>query len=257
MKFLTRYGAVLVLIPALVLSARADTLETKDRRVVNGKYLGGTQSNVRFLVDGRVELYLVEEIVALTFGGETSPTKKPAAAVHSSAGRTSHARSSTLSQSVTVPAGTRLLVRMVDSVDSEKNKLGDRFHASLEEDLTVKDLVVARKGTDVYGSLVEAEETGHGAGKSELKLELTDMMINQRRQPIVTGDYQVFGKSRGANTAKKMGGGAAVGAGVGAGAGTAVQVLARGEQLRVPSETLLEFRIEQPFYVELSQLPAR
>jgi hypothetical protein len=171
------------------------------------------------------------------------------------------------SQSVTVPAGTRIMVRMIDGVDSSKNHVGDRFRASLEENLVVNGVVVASKGADVHGRLAEAKEAGHIKGKSQLKLELTDISINQQLQPIMTGEYEVAGKSRGSNTAKKVGGGAAagavigaiagggkgaaIGAGVGAGAGTAVQVFTKGEQVRVPSETLLEFRIEQPFTVTL------
>jgi len=173
------------------------------------------------------------------------------------------------SQSVTVPAGTRIMVRMIDGVDSSKNHVGDKFRASLEENLVVNGVVVANKGTDVYGRLAEAKEAGHIKGKSELKLELTDISINQQLQPIMTGEYDVAGKSRGSNTAKKVGGGAAagaiigaiagggkgaaIGAGVGAGAGTAIQVFTRGEQVKVPSETLLEFRIEQPFTVTLPE----
>jgi len=255
----------------LALSASADTLELKDRRVVNGKYMGGTQENVRFLVNGKIELYPVEQIVALTFGGEERSGDKPSAGPL--AGVTSSGQPSGSGPSVTIPAGTRILVRMIDGVDSAKNKIGDKFHASLEEDLAVRDTVVAPKGADVYGRLAEAQEAGHIAGKSQLKLELTDLMINGRSQPIVTGDYEVSGKSRGKQSAERIGGGAAlgavigaiagggkgaaIGAGVGAGAGTAVQVLTRGEQVRVPSETMLEFRIDQPFTVDVSKSAGR
>ena len=69
---------------ALALSASADTLEMKDRRIINGKYLGGTQSHVRFLVNGKVELYPTEEIVALTFGGDARQAdEQPAPAAKS------------------------------------------------------------------------------------------------------------------------------------------------------------------------------
>ena len=125
----------------------------------------------------------------------------------------------------------------------------------------------APKGADVYGRLAEAKEAGHFEGKSQLKLELTDILINSRLQPILSGDYEVSGSSRGSNTAKKVGvgaiagtvigaiagggKGAAIGAGVGAGAGAAVQVMTKGEQVHVPSETLLDFRVEQSFTVEV------
>ena len=47
--------------------------------------------------------------------------------------------------------------------------------------------------------------------------------------------------------------GAAIGAGVGAGAGTAVQVATKGDQVHVPSETLLEFALDQPVTIPISQ----
>ena len=272
MNRLERCRALLVLcgVFALALSASADTLEMKDRRLIKGKYLGGTQSFVRFQVNGKLEEYPVDQIVALTFTGDaqSSGGDPSTSGVRSSSGERTYD-----SQRVTIPAGTRILVRMIDSVDSEKNRIGDKFRASLEENLTVGDTIVAPKGADVYGRLAEAKGAGHISGKSELKLELTDILINQELHPIITGDYDVAGKSRGADTAKKVGGGAAlgaiigaiagggkgaaIGAGVGAGAGTAVQVFTHGQQVRVPSETLLEFRIEQPLTVEPSHTTGR
>ncbi len=278
MKRLIGCRTLLVLAGVFVLAvvASADTLELKDRRVINGKYMGGTQAHVRFLVNGKIEMFPVDQIVALTFGADdrsadaatgSGGAAMPPGRTSSSAGHPGSGRR------VTVPAGTRLLVRMIDSVDSEKNRVGDRFRVSLEEDLTADHTLVAPKGADVYGRLAEAKEAGHISGKSELKLELTDILVNQQLQPIITGDYEVSGKSRGAQSAKRIGGGAAVGAvigaiagggkgaaigaGVGAGAGTAVQVLTRGEQVRVPSETLLEFRLAQPLTVEPARAAAR
>ena len=132
-------------------------------------------------------------------------------------------------------------------------------------------MLVAPKGADVYGRLEEAKEAGHIQGKSQLKLTLTGIVINGQTVALSTGDYEVAGKSRGTNTAKKVGGGAAVGAvigaiagggkgaaigaGVGAGAGTAVQVMTKGDQVHVPSETLLEFALDQPITLPISQAP--
>ncbi len=272
MKRFFKNAALVALVSlfAFAVSTAADTLEMKDGRVIEGKYLGGTQSQIRFLVKGQVELYPVEQIVALTFRGDAKMAEEDAEGPPKPAQREDRERRrDTPRDEVTVPAGTRILVRMIDSVDSDKNKVGDRFRASLEEDLIVADTVVAPKGTDVYGRLAEAKEAGKLSGRSQLKLELTDILINQQLQPIMSGDYEVSGKSRGGDTAKKVGGGAvigavigaiagggkgaAIGAGVGAGAGTAIQVLTKGEQVRAPSETMLEFRIEQPFTVKLAR----
>jgi hypothetical protein len=263
----------------MAVTASADTLQMKDGRVIQGRFLGGTQASVQFETNGKIELYGVDDIISVTFtSAPPASTPPPAAAAAPSAPpvpetpppapiapqappQTAAARMN----NITVPAGTDLLIRMIDSVDSDKNHIGDRFRASLEQDFVVDGTVIAPKGTDVYGRLSEAKEAGHIQGKSQLKLELTEILIRNRLQPIMTGDYEVSGSSRGSDTAKKVGigavagtvigaiagggKGAAIGAGVGAGAGAAVQVVTKGEQVHVPSETLLDFRIEQPFSV--------
>jgi hypothetical protein len=79
--------------------------------------------------------------------------------------------------------------------------------------------------------------------------------------PVVTGEYEVNGKSRGASTAKRTvggaalgaligavadgGEGAAIGAGVGAGAGAGSEIITGGDKIKVPSETLLDFTLQQ------------
>jgi hypothetical protein len=247
-------------------AAMADTLELKDGRVLQGRYLGGTQAVLRFEIEGNVQAFSVNDVVALTFthgGGNGAGVQNYAPTP------VGQAQPVGAGGSVTIPAGQSLLVRMIDGVDSSKNHVGDIFHASLETDLTVDGVLVARKGTDVYGRLAEAKEAGHLAGSSELQLELTRMVIDGRDYPVVSSDYTLQGKGRGKNTAEKVGGGAAlgaiigaiagggkgaaIGAGVGAGAGGAVQVLTRGQQVKVPSETLLEFRLQQPATVALVQ----
>jgi hypothetical protein len=241
-------------------AAVADTLELRDGRVVQGRFLGGTQAVMRFSVNGAVQTFNVTEIVALTFtnnygAAAGAPEPAPAPAPQAPAPAAANGQ-------ITVPAGQSLLVRMIDGVDSKKNNVGDIFHASLETDLNINGTLVARKGTDVYGRLAEAKEAGHFSGSSELQLELTRMVINGQDYPVVSSDYSLKGKGRGSNTAQKVGGGAvagaiigaiagggkgaAIGAGAGSAAGAGVQVFTRGQQVKVPSETLLEFRLQQP-----------
>ncbi len=265
MKYFARFVATATLGLLLVAVAAADTLELKDGRVLQGRYLGGTQAVLRFEVNGNIEAFSVNDVVALTFthggGSAAAPAYAPAPVAQ--------AQPVAAGGMVTIPAGQSILVRMIDSVDSAKNHVGDIFHASLETELTVNGALVARKGTDVYGRLAEAKEAGHLAGSSELQLELTRMVIDGHDYPVVSSDYTLQGKGRGKNTAEKVGGGAAlgaiigaiagggkgaaIGAGVGAGAGGAVQVLTRGQQVKVPSETLLEFRLQQPASVAPTQ----
>ena len=163
---------------------------------------------------------------------------------------------------VTVPAGTRVLIRTVDSIDTTKQKAGYRFTASLETDLQVNNRVVAPRGTTVYGQLMSASSAGRMSGSSELTLQLTDIVINGTSYPLLTSDYSIRGSGEGSKTARKAFGGAGLGALIGgiagggkglgigalagAGAGTAVAATKKGEQVSIPSETLLEFRLQQP-----------
>ena len=268
--------------------ASADTLELKDGRVLQGRYLGGTQAVLRFELNGDVQTFSTNDIVALTFTRDRGrgrrdnplpppppdnpppdnsnnpppdnpPPDNPPPQGPPPQGPPPQAYNG---GDFTLQAGQPILVRMIDTVDSSKNRIGDIFHASLETDLYANGVLVARKGSDVYGRLASADKGGTFSGKSELQLELTRMVIDGRDYPLVSSDYNVQGKSRGGDTAKKVGGGAvlgaiiggvagggrgaAAGAAIGGGAGAGVQVLTKGQQVKVPSETLLEFRLQQP-----------
>src|SRR5271169_2868640 len=166
---------------------------------------------------------------------------------------------------VTVPAGTTILVRMLDSLDSSKNPPGYRFTATLETNIMVNGSVIVPKGNTVYGRLAEAKQAGRATGSSELQLELTDTVVHGTAYPLLTSDYQVKGSSSGKRTAKRTLGGAGLGAAIGAmsgnaGKGAAIgatagavgSVAQKGKSVNVPSETLLEFRLQQP-----ASLPAR
>src|SRR5262245_36475624 len=166
------------------------------------------------------------------------------------------------SKRITVPAGTRILVRTIDPLDSSTQKSGTRFTGTLETDLRANNLLVAKSGTKVLGRLVSAKSAGKYKGSSQLTLELTDIVIRGTPYPLLTTTYEIKGESEGKKTKRKVlggtglgaiiggiaGGGAglAIGAVSGAAAGTAVAGSKKGEQLYIPSESLLEFRLEQP-----------
>lgn len=163
---------------------------------------------------------------------------------------------------VTVPAGTRILIRTIDPIDTEKQKSGFRFTASLETNLQADDEVVAPRGSMVYGRLAEASSSGRMSGSSKLTLELTDIVINGTAYPLLTSTFEIKGQGEGKKTTRKIlggaglgaliggiaggGTGAAIGVVAGAAGGTALAASKKGEQLQIPSESLLEFRIEQP-----------
>ncbi len=266
---------------APALSVFADTLELKNGSVIKGTFIGGSEAQISFRVGSTVQHYPVADIASLKFDSEGArpagengfaPRPHPQPQPSYAAPAPAPARQAAPVASgdrITVPTGTRLTVRTVDAIDSDRNRVGDKFAATLDEPLYVNELLVVPKGADVYGRLEEAQEAGHLAGKAQLKLSLTGMVVNGQTFAISTGDYDISGKSRTANTAKKVGGGAAVGAvigaivgggkgaavgaGVGAGAGTAVQIATKGDQVHVPSETLLEFALDQPVTIPVSQ----
>jgi len=168
-------------------------------------------------------------------------------------------------KTVTVPAGASVLIRMLDGVDSSKNPPGSRFTAVLETNLTANGAVVVPKGNTVYGRLAQAKQAGRATGSSELQLELTDIVVNGTAYPVLTSSYEVKGKSSGKRSTRRvlggaglgaaigaMAGNAGMGAAIGATAGTVGAVAQKGAKVNVPSETLIEFRLQQP-----ASFPAR
>ncbi len=166
---------------------------------------------------------------------------------------------------VEIAAGTTLTIRMIDGVDSSVNQPGEIFRASLENPIVSGDRVVVPKGADVYTRLVSSSSAGKFAGKSELHLELVKLDFRGKSYPLVSDTYSVSGDSRGKNTAEKVGGGAvigaiigalagggkgaAIGAGVGGAGGGVYQAATHGKQVRIPSETKLDFQLDQPLTV--------
>jgi hypothetical protein len=250
--------------------AWADTLELKNGSMIKGKFVGGTESEISFQVGSSVQMYNVADIASLKFDSEGSQSDQPKSATTSLPNEPQPAEDTGTKTPayVTIPAGTRITVRTIDSIDSTQNQVGDRFQASLEEPLRVDGVEIVSRDSGVYGRLAESKESGTFTGRSQLRLELTAFVVNGQTVSIVTGDYELTGKSRGASTAKRTAGGAAVGsiigalagggkgaaigAGVGAGAGAGSETITKGDQVRVPSETLIEFTLQQD-----AQIPTR
>jgi hypothetical protein len=161
---------------------------------------------------------------------------------------------------VTLPEGTPIVVRTTTAIDTDRNRVGDVFDAILEEPIEQNGYVVAPRGSKLKGRIAYAKESGKLSGRSQILLELTEMIANGKRYYIRTTDYVQEGSSRGKKTAATVGGtaalgaiigaiagggkGAAIGAAAGAGAGTGVQVITRGEVLKIPAETVLEFKLQ-------------
>ena len=167
---------------------------------------------------------------------------------------------------VTLPSGSRLLVRTQNTLSTERNVAGDSFSASLAEPLVVDGFVIAEKGAEVEGRVVRSDKAGRVEGVSDLAVELVRLHTSDGQKiPIATNLHEVHGeKSRGSD-AKKVGvgaglgaiigaiagggKGAAIGAGVGAGAGGGAVLATRGEHAVINSESRLSFQIRTPVEV--------
>jgi hypothetical protein len=119
--------------------------------------------------------------------------------------------------------------------------------------------MVARIGTPVYGQVLDANSAGRASGKSKLAIQLTQIVINGNPVPIVTSTFDSEGKSSGRRSFRRLFGGAGLGAAIGAiagnagmgaaigaVAGTAASFVQKGDQVQIPSETTLQFTLEQP-----------
>ena len=156
---------------------------------------------------------------------------------------------------VTIPSGTTLAVRLVDSINSETSQPGQTFHATLDSPLAVEGDVAIPAGYDVEGHIVDVKSAGKFAGQSLLALQLDRISAGGKYYNLQTDQYRRQGSSRGKNTAEKVGAGAgigaiigaiagggkgaAIGAAAGGGLGGGVQAATKGQQIKLPSETVL------------------
>jgi hypothetical protein len=270
----TAFALVLALFAA---PAFADTLVLKTGERVSGYYEGGTARTVKFRPsDGVAKDYDILSVQQIQFGDPTPAAAKPAApapATSSAEPRlvpgservTRPTSSNAASTGFTIPTGSKITIRMIDSVNSETNKVGETFIATLDEPLLQGGLEVVPRGADVRGRIANVNEAGRIAGSAQLGLELTQIIVNGIQYSLQTSEYAEKAEGRGAQTAKRAGigagigaaigaiagggKGAAIGAGVGGGGATAVQVMTKGDKLNIPSETKLEFTLRAPLVV--------
>ncbi len=273
-----------VFLTALALAtsmAWADTLELKNGSRINGKFLGGTETEISFQVGSTVQKYNVADVISLKFDSDnaaSAPAPQTRGSLPDDPGAVAHVDGAFVEPVahvemrpayVIIPVGKRISVRTIDAIDSTNSLVGDSFQASLEEPLILDGKVLVERDALVYGRLTESKESGTFTGRSQLRLELTEIVVNGKMVPVVTGEYEAIGRSRGASTAKRTvggaalgaiigavadgGQGAAIGAGVGAGAGAGSEIIVGGDQVKVPSETLLDFTLLQEVSIPTPQ----
>lgn len=259
---------------AFLTFACADTLILKSGATIQGNYAGGDTRHVKIVVGDHVETYGLDEVSKLEFGSGASRSYSGSTAAPDSGLRTERRYTETPAPpppvnntsssygSVEVPAGTVLVVRMIDNVDSDRDTTGKTFRASIDEPVVVNGQTVIPRGADVVAKLVDERQSGKFEGRAVLTLDLMQIMVNGRLVDVTTSEVSQSSSSRGSRTAKTVGGGAvlgailggivgggrgaAIGATSGAAVGGGAQVVTHGQRVKIPSETRLSFTLQNP-----------
>jgi hypothetical protein len=262
---------------AAVLSA--DTLTLRNGETIQGTFLGGTARQVRMDLNGDIRTYDVGQVQSIMFADPNYQSadqprqdqprpdqprmrRAPDADSRGNDSRGNYDAPRQASSGALIPNDTRITVRMIDTVDSEKARLGETFRASLDEPIVVGGREVIPRGADVLTKLVTDQKSGKIEGRTILTLAIQTITVDGRPVDVTTSDVQTESSARGKKSAGVIGGGAALGAiiggivgggkgaAIGAGSGAAVgagtEVLTGGQKVKIPSETRLTFRLQNP-----------
>jgi hypothetical protein len=222
----------------------ADTLELSDGTILEGDFVGSSNGIIMFNTGDDLEAYPESQVVGVFLSS----------GVESAAARAEVPQSSV----ITVPAGTRLVIRTVEDVDTRRHGAGHRFRGQTENAIVVDGVTIAPRGAFVHGVIVSSNQAGNVAGSSSLAMEFTDIVINDDLYPIATTSLQAQGAGEAGRTVKRTARAAAVGglidgksgARTGMKVGAGVSVLTAGASINVPRGTLLETSLRIPLVIQ-------
>ncbi len=210
---------------------------------------------------GRLLLALVLGVVAVPlWAGQNAPEQSAPPQATSETADPSYTQ---VPPTLTLPAGTLIIMRTSDYLSSDRDRPGELFRGELLEPLVVNGWVVARRGQTIIGRVDVAQKAGRIRGVSRLSVEISRLILVDGQQlPIHTQltrasggtskgrDAEAVGTTTGIGAiigaAANGGEGAGIGAAIGAGAGLAGVLLSRGRPTVIPAETELTFELESP-----------
>lgn len=214
----------------------ADTLEMKNGQLLEGKYVGGTQHSIRFRIDNQVKVFPVQDVLALTFSsfsGETSssfpsnssrintPTPKPQ-------------QKPGAKDEIVLEPGTKVAVRMLESLYLENSRKDDWFRGSLESDVLVNGTTVLPKGARVNGQVVASEQGKMG---STLAVTIREVVVDKQVIPLSTSSYMVQDEAQNV-----------LDLGI-----TTLKIVKRERDLQIPYRSVLEFETLEPIKFRRAQ----
>jgi len=220
----------------------ADTIELADGTLLEGSFVGSSNGIIMFNTGGSIQAFPESEVVGIFLSAGVATAADYNAAT---AGQ------------ITVPSGTRLVIRTSDAIDSSRHGSGHRFRGQLEGALVVDGITVAPRGTFVHGQIVSASQAGRAVGSSELSVEFTDIMIDDQLFPIATTGMQAQTGGEGRRTVGRTARAAAVGgliggssgARTGARVGVGASILTSGTSVNIPRGTIIETTLRTPLTV--------
>jgi hypothetical protein len=210
-------------------------------------------------------LVLCIGFITLAGCGRVSPTSVQAATDPNAAATSDAAATPAAAPSLDIPAGTNIRVRLLETLDTRRNRAGDRFTASLDEPLVSGDRVVVPKGTSFNGHIVQCKPSGRFKGRAVMALRLDSFAVNGQVYDISSNSSGRVSKGHKKHNFAWIGGGAGggaalgaiagggpgalIGAGAGAAAGTVGSVVTGRRNVSLPVETTLRFRLQAPISV--------
>ena len=164
-------------------------------------------------------------------------------------------------QTVTLPVGTVINVRLIQGLDTKHTVTGGSFDATVANDVIAGHSIAIPRGATVQGTIVKVEAAGALKGKGEISLQLTGVTMGGEHFALTTDTWErgthdksvrsvdkvVGGGVIGALVGAAVGGGpgAAVGAVVGGGIGAASAASTPTGQIWLAPETVLTFHLTQ------------
>lgn len=222
----------------------ADVLVLKDGQSLTGTLVSRNADKLVFEIAGQQLSFDTDKVKSISFDDATATAEKVVEKPE---------KSKTTTKGGIAPIGTRVVVKTNTAINSRQHKAGHKFTVRLEADLIVNDIIIAPRGSTVYGVISQAKQSGRLIGKTSVQLVMTDIMIDNQMKPIQTSEIKAVTQGTGKSTVSRTARLAAIG-GLANGSdgaknmakvGVGVSLLTSGNSINIPAGTLLEFQLAQ------------